>query len=123
MSEIGVERFGAGHDQKHRAQRDEPNHAVAEQEFDAVGRIERPQHRRILSDVPQSGRSEHDEPEQTKRPEEGRNARRAPRLHREQRHQDHHGQRHDIRLERRRHDFRPSTADNTDSAGVRIASP
>ena len=66
---------------------------------------------------------EHDEPDQAYRPEERRDARRAARLHREQRDQDHHGQRHDIGSNAGVTIFKPSTADSTDSAGVMIASP
>ena len=43
MAEIGIERFGAGDGEKHRAERDEADDAVMEHEGDGVERIERQQ--------------------------------------------------------------------------------
>ena len=36
MAEIGIKRLGSGHREEHRAQRDQPDDAVAEQERDPV---------------------------------------------------------------------------------------
>ena len=64
MAEVGVERFGAGHRQKHRAERVEPDHAVLQQKVNAVERIERQQHLEIVPDMPKPGNGDGDEPDQ-----------------------------------------------------------
>ena len=56
-------------------------------------------------------------------PKKAATSRRAARLHREQRDQDHHRQRHDIRSSAGVATLRPSTAESTEIAGVIIASP
>ena len=57
-------------------------------------------------------------------PKNAATLRRAARLNREQRDQDHDGERHDVGLEApASRSSMPSTADRTESAGVIIASP
>ena len=124
MAEIGIERLGAGDDQKDRAERDKPDHAVAEQEarrrraglnaHSTVGfcpmchspataiatnqtSVIGPKNAATLA-VPRDCTANSAD-------------------------QDHDGQRHDVGLEAGVTIFKPSTADSTDSAGVMIASP
>ena len=51
MAEVGIERLRAGDRQEDGAERDQADHAVAEQEVDRVDRIEGQQHLRIAGDV------------------------------------------------------------------------
>ena len=104
MPEIGIKSLGSGDGEKHGAKRKQSNDAVVQQEIDAVERIERPQHARIGGDPVEAGQCDRHEPDQHDRAEQRRDLRRTARLHREQGEQDHHRQRHDIFVERRRHD-------------------
>ena len=105
MAEVGVERLRPGDREKHRAERDQADHAVAGEKADAVERIDRGEHARIGGDMPDAGDRNGDEPDQRDRTEEGRDPGGAARLHGEQRDQDHDGERHDIGIEGRRHDL------------------
>ena len=105
MSEIGIERLGAGDGEEHRAERIQADHAVLQQEIDAVERIERPQHAGIAGDPDEPGQRDRHEPDQHDRAEQGRDFGGAARLHREQHEQDDDRQRHDIFVERRRRDI------------------
>ena len=89
MAEIGVERFRAGHHQKHGAERKQADIAVAQQEAGAVKRIERREHGRIERQMVEAGGGQCDKPDERDRPEKDRDLRRAVRLHHEQRKQDH----------------------------------
>ena len=102
MAEVGIERFRAGDGEKHRAERDEADHAVMEHEGDGMERVERQQHFGMPRDL-RHGRDRDDgEPDAHDRSEQRGDARGAARLHGKQRHQDDHRQRHDIMLEGRR---------------------
>ena len=57
MAEVGIERLRAGDGEKHRAERDEADHAVMEHEGNGVERIERQQHFGMPHDLRQRPRS------------------------------------------------------------------
>ena len=106
MAEIGVERLAAGDDEEHRAERDQADLAVARNELDRIERIDRGEHaadRRRCAAGPMTAMR--DEPDHHDRPEERRDLGGAAALHREQRDQDHDRERHDVVLERRRHEL------------------
>ena len=96
MAEIGIERLAAGDHQKHRAQRDQADGAVIEQKFDAVERIDRRQHARIVVDMQGAGDRDGQEPDHHDRPEHGRHTGGAVALRREQPDQDEDRQRRHI---------------------------
>jgi len=54
MTEVRVERLGAGHGQENGAERNETDHAVDVKEFHAVERIEGEQHPRIAGELRKS---------------------------------------------------------------------
>ena len=91
---------------------------MAEQKTHPMNRIEGAEHRRILRHVPSARGRERDKPNQSEGSEKCRDPRRSMRLHREQAEKDQHRQRNNIRFKRRFATSRPSTADNTESAGV-----
>jgi hypothetical protein len=69
-----------------------------------VGRIERREHPWVVGDMGQPCHAEGDEPQRHDRPEKRSDVSRAARLHREQRDQDQHRERHHVALQlRRRH--------------------
>ena len=105
MAEIGIERLGSGDGEEHGTERKQSDDAVPEQEIDAVKRIERPQHARIVGDPDEAWQRDGGEPDQHDRAEQRRDLGRAARLHREQNQQDDHRQRHDIFVKRRRRDI------------------
>ena len=105
MTEIGIKRLAAGDREKHRAQRHQSDGAVRQQELDAVPGIDRRQHRRIVADVNDAQHRNGCEPYHHDRPERGSDPRRATALHREQRDEDEHRQRHHVRFERGRGEF------------------
>ena len=123
MPEVGIERLGPGHGKKHRAQRDKADHAVMDHERDGIERIERQQHLGVAQYLRHRRNRQHGKPDAHDGPEERGDTRGAPRLDRKQRHQDQHGQRHDIMLEGAVTSLMPSIADSTDNAGVITASP
>ncbi|MNJ60680.1 hypothetical protein D3C77_564320 [compost metagenome] len=94
MPHVGVERFGAGQRQHHRAQNRHPHAWVQHEELHRPHRVERLQHFRALDDAMQAQCTQHDEPQHHDRPEEGTDARGAVLLDQKQRHQHHHRQRH-----------------------------
>ncbi len=51
MTEVGVERLGAGHREEDRAEGEQADHAVADEKLDPVDRIERRQDAGIVGDV------------------------------------------------------------------------
>jgi hypothetical protein len=84
MTEIGIERLGAGNHEEHGAERKQPDIPVGEEETHAMKRIECREHAQILRDMPYSADGEHDEPYERDGSEERCHSRGAPRLHREQ---------------------------------------
>ena len=105
MPEVGIKRLGAGDGEEHHAKRNQSDDAVLQQEIDAIERIKRPQHARIVSDPEQARQRDGHEPDQHDRAEQSRDLRRAARLCSEQNKQDDYSQRHDIFVKRRRHDI------------------
>ena len=105
MSEIGVKCLCPGDDQEHGAQRNEADDAVGCEEFNAVRRIECPEHRGILHDMPNSGDGDSSKPDQHDRAEECGHSGRAARLKREEHHQNERGKWHHVRLESRSGDL------------------
>ena len=105
MTEIGVERLGAGDGEKDRAQRDETDLAVVQQEHDRVERIEGEQDLRPGGHMGDAGDRDHHEPQHHDGAEEGRDLGGAARLHRKQHDQDRHGQGHDVGVEGGRGDL------------------
>ena len=102
MAEIGVQCLAAGDREEHRSQRDQSDRPVREQELDSIIGIDRGKNGGIVSDVHDPHHSQAGEPQHHHRTEGGRHPGRALALDREQHHQDEHGERHDIMLERRR---------------------
>ena len=107
MTEIGVERLGAGHRQEHGTERDQADHAMGREELHRIGRIEGEQHLGMAHDIDQAGDGDGDEPQRCDRTEEGCDPGGAARLHRKQRDQDHDRQRHNERLEGRGRNLEP----------------
>jgi hypothetical protein len=105
MTEIGIERFTAGHGEKNQAQRDQPDVAVIGQEAHAIVRIDRQQDMRIVADVHQTDNRDRNEPNQHDWPEEGGDLRRAAALHGKQHDKNSDGEADDIMLERRRREL------------------
>ena len=105
MAHVGIERFRAGHRQRHRAQGEEGDEAVMQGECEGVMRQERRQHLRRLDDLAHAQHEQHDEPEQRDRPEPAADAGGAEVLDGEQRHQHAERDRHHQRLQRRCRDL------------------
>ena len=99
MPEVGVERLGAGHGEKHQAEDGEADQSAAQEKRHAVGRIEGGEHARLLDDAHDADAADDGEPEQDNRAEQGRHLGRAASLHGEQPDQDHDRQRHHRLLE------------------------
>ena len=107
MPHVGIQRLGPGHRQHNRAEIDERQPLMRSDELHGVMRRKRPQHQRILRDLIQSERGQHHEPDAHHRAEHLADLPRAARLHSEQDADDHHGNRHDDRMELRIHDLQP----------------
>ncbi len=107
MTEIGIQRLGAGDREKDSAQRDQPDEAVLCQEMHAVIRIEGKENFRVTSDFDHTGDSDHQEPYRHDRTEEGGNLGRAVCLESKQRQQNKHRQRHYGVFEGGRRQFNP----------------
>ncbi len=107
MSEIGVQRFAAGHRQKHKSERDQADVAMVGQETHAVEWIGRQQHVRIVVDIHQPGNGDGDEPNHHDRPEEGGDPGCAAALHGKQNDQNGNREPDDIMLEGGRREFQP----------------
>ena len=88
MAEIGIERLAAGDHEEHGAERDQADFAVIVEERDAVERIDREQHMRIVADMQRAGDRDGDEPDHHDRPEQRRDLGGAAALRREQPDQD-----------------------------------
>ena len=107
MPHIGVERLGAGHRQKHRAQHDETAPGDIRQHSDPAERIESEENARPLRDLPEAEQRQYGEPDQHDRAEEAPHARRPAALHQEEPDQQNERDRDHIGLEERRRDFQP----------------
>ena len=83
MPEIRIERFRPGHDEKHRAKRDQAHPLVVEEKHERIVGIDGRKDRWIIEDVYGADDRHHQEPQQCDRPEEPRDLRRAARLNRE----------------------------------------
>ena len=94
MAEIGIKRFTAGHDKKHRAERDQANCAMLNKEFNSIERIDCSEHRRIITDVQPAGDRNRNEPDHHHRAEHGRHFCSAAALRGEQRDQNDDRERH-----------------------------
>ena len=99
MAHVRVQRLGAGDAQEYAAEHQKTGGTPGEQVLDAVPRIERPEHRRMLRNTPDAERADHHEPERHDRPERLADPRRALRLKREQPDQHCHGRRQYVSVE------------------------
>ena len=102
MTEVGVERLGAGHSQEDSAQRHQADEAVADDEHGAVERIESEEDHRVHDDMQDADDGDCHEPDAHHRPEEGGDLGGAPRLDEGQ---DEDRQRNDVRVEVRSGDL------------------
>ena len=100
MTEVRIQCLRAGDREEHGAQGHEPDHAVLQEEADAMARVEGQEHARVGDQMGDPGDGDDDEPHERDRAEQRRDARGAVRLRDEQGDQDPHGQRHHIVLER-----------------------
>src|SRR5262249_57854898 len=80
MTEVGIERLGTGHGEKHCAEGDKANDAMRGQEFDGVDRIKGQQDFQIAEDKYESRNGDRNEPQRGDRSEESCNFRGATRL-------------------------------------------
>ena len=78
---------------------------MIDEERDGEDGRQRPQHTRTGSYVRCAGKAKHHEPDRRDRPEDARDVCRAEPLHREHTRKDRKRQRHDVRIECRRHHF------------------
>ena len=101
MAHVGVKRFRAGSAEKNRAEHQKAGEAVAEQIGEAVARIERHQHPRMVHNSAHSEHADGEKPQRHDRPEQLADAVAALRLQRKQADQDHRRQGDDIRRNRR----------------------
>ena len=105
MAHIGIERLGAGHRQKDRAEDEKADKPVIDEKGDTGQRIERAQNARRVGDVDRPEQSDDDEKDRHERAEEGRDFRRAVSLDGEDGNQHDDGERQDIVAEQRRADL------------------
>ncbi len=85
---VRVEGFGPGDGQEHRAQHEEADHAVGQEELDPRPGAERQEDAGILDQVVDAERGDADQPDQADRPEQVRHPGRAPGLAHEQADED-----------------------------------
>ena len=107
VAHVRVQRLGARDREHHRAERDERDVAVVEQEADPVGRRDRLQDLGLLDDLVQPGDGEDREPSSHHRPEQAPDRARPEALGGEQHGQDRERERHDELVQRRLDDFDP----------------
>ena len=69
MSHVGIQRLGAGHAQEHRAKHDEGGRPVRHKESEGMRGIQRCKDRRIIADMHQAERGEHQKPDRHQGPE------------------------------------------------------
>ena len=105
MSHVRVQRLSAGDDEEHGAKHREPGQAVVAKEAVGMPRIESPQHRRRPHDPHDPQRCNRHKPQDHDRAEQPADPVGAVLLNHEEPDENHDGDRHDIRLEQRRHDF------------------
>ena len=72
MTEIGVERLGAGHGKEDSAERNQPNVTVAAEKRDCMQRIECREYAWVLSDLAETGDRDGDEPDRVTGPKNAR---------------------------------------------------
>ena len=90
---------------------------------EAIGRADRCDDARFVQEVHQPADGHDEEPEGGDRAEERSDARRAEPLDGKEADQDGETDRQHVRLQSRRYQLEPSTAERTEMAGVMIASP
>jgi hypothetical protein len=78
MTEVRIERLGAGDHEEHRAKRQEPDIATAQEKAHAVKGIERREHAQILRHMPSPADGEHREQHERDGAEEGGDPCRVP---------------------------------------------
>jgi len=98
MSHIRIQRFGSGHGQNDRSQRQKGEPAVEHKEVDRMVRIERPQDGRRLDDLPRAERRNHRKIHNHDRREQRTNFCGATLLQHKQKHQQPQGDRDNILL-------------------------
>ena len=101
MPHVRVQRLGAGQRQHHRAQRDESEPTMLDQEDKCGKRVQRRQDARRLLNVERADDSQYHEPEHHDGPEDRTDARGPAFLHDEEPDEDRERDRHDVRLELR----------------------
>ncbi len=104
---VGVQGLATGQDQDHRAEDQEPDHAVANKEVDGVPRIDRREHDRILNDRHDAKEGDRAEPYHHDRRKSFPDPVGSKPLHQEQPEQNDQRHRHDQRLKRRRRHLDP----------------
>ena len=102
MAHVGVQRFGAGDAKEHAAEHKEALEAAAHQVIEAIERIDRQPDLRMLRDAGETEDRDDDEPAKHDRAEGATDRRRAERLNREERNEDHSRGRQHVGLQRRR---------------------
>jgi hypothetical protein len=84
MAHIGIERFGPGDAEEHRAQNIEPGDAMAKEKRYAKMWAEGPENAQVIADVQDAQHGDDHKPDDHDRPEEFRDAASATALHRKQ---------------------------------------
>ena len=102
MTEVGIERLGAGNNEKDRAQRHKSDHSVGQQKAQTVDRIEGQQHRGISRYLRYARARDSNEPDECDRSEKRCNFGGAARLHGKQGDQNQRCYWNDIGIEGRR---------------------
>ncbi|MNH12578.1 hypothetical protein D3C79_721240 [compost metagenome] len=94
VTHVGIQRLGTGQRQHHRTEDGHAHARMHDEEAHRPDRVERLEHFRALRDAMNAQRSEHQEPDDHDRAEQGADLRRAVLLYQEQRHQHHQGDGH-----------------------------
>ena len=102
MAHVGVKRLDPGNGQDHGTEQDESLERMAEQQPDAVKRVERQQDRRVAQDFEHAQEPDDQKPHHHHRAEQAADQRGAAPLHGEQHEQQGEGDRDDIGVEKRR---------------------
>jgi hypothetical protein len=118
MAHIGVQRLGAGHREKHRAQHQKTAPRRVRQFGDAVERVDRQEDARLLHDPPDPERRQNGEPHQHDRAEQTADRRGALALDHEKPDQQEERDRDHVGLEQRGRDLQPlDSAQHRDCRG------
>ena len=123
MPKIGVECFGTRHGQEHQPHDDEADHPVREYEFDSEDRVQGQKDARIVDDMDETPGAQGRKPDEHERPEVLGNLGSPMRLDHKQDDEDGTVSGSTMRSSCGAASFNPSTADKTEIAGVRTASP